>query len=23
PSVWRKTGCRSHFFIIKGRVKWC
>lgn len=23
PSVWRKTGCKSHFFIIQGQVKWC
>lgn len=23
PSVWRKTGCRSHFFIRQGRVDWC
>jgi hypothetical protein len=23
PSVWRKIGCRSHFFIVDGRVKWC
>jgi len=22
PSVWRQTGCRSHFFIRKGRVVW-
>jgi hypothetical protein len=23
PSVWRKKGCRSHFFIRQGRVEWC
>ena len=23
PSVYRSVGCRSHFFITKGRVKWC
>ena len=23
PSVWRPTGCRSHFIIWKGRVWWC
>jgi Family of unknown function (DUF6527) len=22
PSVWRKDGCRSHFFLRSGRVKW-
>jgi len=22
PSVWRQTGCRSHFFIKKGKVVW-
>lgn len=22
PSVWRKVGCRSHFFIRKGRIVW-
>ena len=22
PSVWRQTGCRSHFFIRNGRVTW-
>jgi len=22
PSVWRNTGCRSHFFIRDGRVIW-
>lgn len=23
PSIWRKAGCRSHFFIRQGRVDWC
>lgn len=23
PSVWRKVGCRSHFFLKKGRIVWC
>lgn len=23
PSVWRKVGCKSHFFIRKGRIHWC
>jgi|SRR5579862_2668756 len=23
PSVWRKDGCRSHFFLRGGRVVWC
>jgi hypothetical protein len=23
PSVWRPTGCRSHFIVWKGRVWWC
>jgi len=23
PSVWRQVGCRSHFFIRKGRIRWC
>ena len=23
PSVWRKTGCRSHFWLREGRVHWC
>lgn len=23
PSVWRTTGCRSHFFLRKGSVVWC
>lgn len=23
PSVWRRTGCRSHFWVRYGRVAWC
>lgn len=23
PSIWRTSGCRSHFFIRRGRVEWC
>jgi len=23
PSIWRKDGCGSHFFIREGRVAWC
>ena len=23
PSVCRTTGCRSHFFISKGKIDWC
>lgn len=23
PSVWRKVGCRSHFFLRGGEVVWC
>jgi len=23
PSIWRKTGCHSHFWLSKGRVRWC
>jgi hypothetical protein len=23
PSVWLRTGCRSHFWIRDGRVEWC
>lgn len=23
PSIWRTTGCRSHFFLQGGRVLWC
>jgi Family of unknown function (DUF6527) len=23
PSVWLRDGCRSHFLIQRGRVKWC
>jgi hypothetical protein len=23
PSIWRRTGCRSHFFVRAGRIEWC
>lgn len=23
PSVWRKKGCKSHFWLKDGRVHWC
>jgi hypothetical protein len=23
PSVWRTKGCRSHFWLRRGRVDWC
>lgn len=23
PSVWRGTGCGSHFFVCAGRIVWC
>lgn len=23
PSVWRKSGCRSHFWVRDGRILWC
>ncbi|MER9141803.1 DUF6527 family protein [Mesorhizobium sp. M0871] len=23
PSVWRTTGCGSHFWFRRGRVEWC
>jgi Family of unknown function (DUF6527) len=23
PSVWRKTGCKAHFWLRDGRVYWC
>lgn len=23
PSIWRSKGCRSHFFLRKGRIVWC
>lgn len=22
PSIWRQKGCRSHFFLRKGRIRW-
>jgi hypothetical protein len=23
PSVWRKVGCKSHFFLREGMIEWC
>jgi hypothetical protein len=23
PSLWKNNGCKSHFFLRKGEVKWC
>ncbi|SRR5260221_8381709 len=23
PSIWRTTGCKSHFFIKRGKILWC
>ena len=23
PSVWRRQGCRSHFFLRSGQIEWC
>ena len=23
PSVWRRGGCGSHFWLRKGRIRWC
>lgn len=23
PSVWRQTGCRSHFWLRSGKIYWC
>ncbi|WP_394367166.1 DUF6527 family protein [Pontibacter fetidus] len=23
PSIWRKQGCQSHFFIRRGKIVWC
>ncbi len=23
PSVWRKTGCKSHFWFKRGKIEWC
>lgn len=23
PSVWRRQGCRSHFFLRRGHIEWC
>jgi len=22
PSLWKKTGCRSHFHLVEGKVRW-
>lgn len=23
PSIWRTEGCRSHFFLRRGKIEWC
>ena len=23
PSIWRTCGCKSHFFLTRGKVEWC
>lgn len=23
PSVWKSSGCRSHFWVVSGQIKWC
>lgn len=23
PSIWKSTGCRSHFWVTNGQIKWC
>jgi len=23
PSIWRTDGCRSHFYVRRGRIQWC
>src|SRR5580698_8418642 len=23
PSIWRKEGCRSHFYLSRGQIVWC
>lgn len=23
PSIWRKTGCKSHFLVKRGKIFWC
>lgn len=23
PSIWRRSGCKSHFILEKGRIVWC
>ena len=22
PSIWRQKGCKSHFFFVRGRIRW-
>jgi hypothetical protein len=22
PSVWRRVGCRSHFYLVEGQIRW-
>ena len=23
PSIWKQSGCKSHFWVTKGRIVWC
>ncbi len=23
PSIWRKSGCNSHFYLVRNKVRWC
>lgn len=23
PSIWRSSGCQSHFFLTRGKIHWC
>lgn len=23
PSIWRRSGCKSHFFLRRGKIEWC
>jgi hypothetical protein len=23
PSIWRVAGCKSHFFLCRGKIEWC
>lgn len=23
PSIWRRSGCKSHFYLTGGRIRWC